>query len=54
MSDYFYLFRVFVLAAAGLLNGRRATTHWRYTAALQSRFPQIRWWRTSFTWAMLC
>lgn len=33
---------VFVLAAAGLLNGRRATTHWRYTAALQSRFPQIR------------
>ena len=23
MSDYFYLFRVFVLAAAGLLNGRR-------------------------------
>lgn len=45
---------VFVLAAAGLLNGRQATTHWRYTAALQSRFPQIRWWRTSFTWAMLC
>ncbi len=41
MSDYFYLFRVFVLAAAGLLNGRQATTHWRYTAALQSRFPQI-------------
>ncbi|GHK51785.1 hypothetical protein KPZU09_15210 [Klebsiella pneumoniae] len=41
MSDYFYLFRGFVLAAAGLLNGRRATTHWRYTAALQSRFPQI-------------
>ena len=32
---------VFVLAAAGLLNGRQATTHWRYTAALQSRFPQI-------------
>ncbi|HCM7699032.1 TPA: helix-turn-helix domain-containing protein, partial [Klebsiella quasipneumoniae] len=27
--------------AAGLLNGRQATTHWRYTAALQSRFPQI-------------
>ncbi|WP_431835042.1 DJ-1/PfpI family protein [Klebsiella quasipneumoniae] len=25
---------VFVLAAAGLLNGRQATTHWRYTAAL--------------------
>ncbi|MBR7271343.1 DJ-1/PfpI family protein, partial [Klebsiella pneumoniae] len=31
----------FVLAAAGLLNGRQATTHWRYTAALQARFPQI-------------
>ncbi|WP_227317281.1 transcriptional regulator FtrA [Cedecea davisae] len=32
---------VFVLAAAGLLNGKRATTHWRYTAALQARFPEI-------------
>ncbi len=33
---------VFILAAAGLLDGKRATTHWRYTEALQSRFPKIR------------
>ena len=33
---------VFVLAAAGLLNGKRATTHWRYTDALRSRYPSIR------------
>jgi AraC family transcriptional activator FtrA len=32
---------VFVLAAAGLLNGRQATTHWRYTERLQQRFPLI-------------
>lgn len=32
---------VFVLAAAGLLDGRRATTHWRYTDRLQARFPRI-------------
>jgi len=32
---------VFVLAAAGLLNGRQATTHWRYTDALKARFPAI-------------
>jgi AraC family transcriptional activator FtrA len=32
---------VFVLAAAGLLNGKRATTHWRYVDALRSRFPEI-------------
>lgn len=32
---------VFVLAATGLLNGKRATTHWRYTDALASRFPEI-------------
>ncbi len=32
---------VFVLAAAGLLNGRRATTHWRYTETLRQRFPSI-------------
>jgi AraC family transcriptional regulator, transcriptional activator FtrA len=33
---------VFVLAAAGLLDGRRATTHWRYAEALRARYPQIR------------
>jgi AraC family transcriptional activator FtrA len=32
----------FVLAAAGLLDGRRATTHWRYTDALQKLHPKIR------------
>ena len=33
---------VFVLAAAGVLNGRRATTHWRYTEKLSRRYPRIR------------
>lgn len=32
----------FFLGDAGLLNGRRATTHWRYAAALQERFPSCR------------
>lgn len=32
---------VFVLAAAGLLSEKQATTHWRYTEELQQRFPQI-------------
>ena len=32
---------VFVLAATGLLDGRRATTHWRYAEALAERFPAI-------------
>jgi transcriptional regulator GlxA family with amidase domain len=31
----------FVLAAAGLLDGRRATTHWAYCARLQRRHPEI-------------
>jgi AraC family transcriptional regulator, transcriptional activator FtrA len=31
----------FVLAATGLLDGRQATTHWRYAEALQRRFPTI-------------
>lgn len=33
---------VFVLAAAGLLEGRRATTHWRYAEILAQRYPGIR------------
>ena len=32
---------VFVLAATGLLDGRRATTHWRYAEALRTRHPAI-------------
>jgi AraC family transcriptional activator FtrA len=31
----------FVLAAAGLLDGRRATTHWRYAARLARMFPAV-------------
>jgi transcriptional regulator GlxA family with amidase domain len=31
----------FVLAAAGLLDGRRATTHWMYADALRAGYPQI-------------
>jgi AraC family transcriptional activator FtrA len=33
---------VFVLAAAGVLEGRRATTHWRYTEQLRQRYPGVR------------
>lgn len=32
---------VFVLAAAGLLSGRRATTHWRYCNTLKRAYPEI-------------
>src|SRR6202163_4443341 len=32
----------FVLAATGLLDGKRATTHWRHAEELASRFPKIR------------
>lgn len=32
---------VFVLAAAGLLDGKSATTHWRYTDKLAERYPQV-------------
>lgn len=30
-----------ILAAAGLLDGRRAATHWDHTALLTSRFPDV-------------
>jgi transcriptional regulator GlxA family with amidase domain len=32
----------FVLAAAGLLEGKRATTHWQYAVALRQRYPGVR------------
>ncbi|TDE14956.1 helix-turn-helix domain-containing protein [Jiangella asiatica] len=32
----------FVLGAAGLLDGRRCTTHWMYTDELAARFPQAK------------
>jgi len=31
----------FVLAAAGLLDGKRASTHWKYAGELAARFPQV-------------
>jgi AraC family transcriptional activator FtrA len=33
---------VFVLAAAGLLDGKRATTHWRYVERLRARYPKVK------------
>ncbi|HEY2635439.1 MAG TPA: DJ-1/PfpI family protein, partial [Steroidobacteraceae bacterium] len=32
----------FLLAAAGLLNGRRAATHWMHCAELARRYPDVR------------
>jgi transcriptional regulator GlxA family with amidase domain len=32
----------FALAATGLLDGKRATTHWHYTRQLAAQYPQVR------------
>jgi transcriptional regulator GlxA family with amidase domain len=32
----------FVLAEAGILNGRRATTHWAFARQLQTGYPEVR------------
>ena len=32
----------FMLAAAGVLDGRRAATHWKYSDKLAQRFPAVR------------
>ncbi|MBN9612380.1 MAG: AraC family transcriptional regulator, partial [Actinobacteria bacterium] len=31
----------FALAASGLLNGRRATTHWHYARSFAQQFPEV-------------
>jgi transcriptional regulator GlxA family with amidase domain len=31
----------YLLAAAGLLDGKRAATHWKYAAQLANRYPQV-------------
>src|SRR5215831_6765540 len=33
---------IYALGEAGLMDGRRATTHWRYAADVARRFPAIR------------
>jgi transcriptional regulator GlxA family with amidase domain len=32
----------FIFAEAGILDGKRATTHWLYARELQARFPQVK------------
>ena len=32
----------FLLAEAGLLNGRRATSHWKFVSELAKRYPQVK------------
>lgn len=33
----------FLLAQLGLLNGKKATTHWRFAEKFQQRFPQVKY-----------
>jgi AraC family transcriptional activator FtrA len=33
----------FALAEAGVLDGKRATTHWQWAASLAAKFPRVRW-----------
>jgi transcriptional regulator GlxA family with amidase domain len=33
----------FLLANAGLLNGKRATTHWRYVESFAQQYPDVSW-----------
>jgi transcriptional regulator GlxA family with amidase domain len=32
----------YLLAEAGLLNGKRTATHWKYSAQLESRYPEVK------------